>query len=268
MLYHEQHFALRKNILHRPLEGKPVTCSVKRYRAEEVEEALENHLLRVINQAGYLKGIEKAVSESILANKSTLVMQKETSARALEQIDKDIKGLVRLQMQTENLELQKLYSSQLIELQDQRKLELNTLERCRNELSDLVDPKKFVVNLQEGLSRLQMAWDKANPKMRKALLKVVIEKLVFNKGEAQIFYRQIDIRSGDDIDFSKNINKSQNVLVDMSQRRNARKIGVRHPPLISDSGKESFENLLSCEPAHNAKVVGWYIGKIGCGNRI
>lgn len=257
--------------IHRPLEGKPVTCSVKRYRAEAVEEALENHLLRVINQAGYLDGIEKNVNESILANKNSLVVQKESSSKALEQIDKDIRSLVKLQMQTENLELQKLYSGQLIELQGQRKLELETLERCRNELDDLIDPKKFVTNLEEGLKRLQMAWDKANPKMRKALLKVIIERFVFRGTDVQIFYRQIDIRSGGDGDFSKNANHSQNVLVDISQRRDFRKMGVRNPPLSSDSGKEDSSYVsqgLFEEPAHNPKVVGWYIEKIGCGERI
>lgn len=245
--------------IHRPLEGKPVTCSVKRYRAEEVEEALENHLLRVINQAGYLDGIEKNVGESILANKNTLVVQKESSAKALEQIDKDIKGLLRLQIQTDNVGLQKLYSDQLIELQGQRKVEIDTLERCKNELDDLIDPKKFVTNLQEGLKRLQMAWNKATPKMRKALLKVVIEKLVFNGTEAQIFYRQINLGSGGE-DSSKSGNRSQNVLVDLDKRRKSQKEGLQYPPLVSDSGKDFF--------SHNAKVGGWYIGLNGCGGRI
>lgn len=261
--------------VHRPIEGKPVTCSVKRYRAEEVEASLENHLLRVISQAGYLEGIEKNVGESLLATKSTLVVQRDASKKALGQIDKDIKGLVRLQMQAEDTGLQKLYSEQLIELQNQRKIELVTLERCDDELNELFDPKKFVTNLQEGLKKLQMAWDKAVPKMRKALLKVVIEKLVFNGTDVQIFYRQIDIQSGGNGDFSKNKNQSQNVLVDLSQRRSSQKLGVRHPPLKSDSGKDSsidvlidFKRAETKNPPHNPKVKRWDIDLIGCGSRI
>lgn len=256
--------------IHRPLEGKPVTCSVKRYRAEEIEAALEDHLLRVINQAGYLNGIEKSVGQSILANKGTLVAQKEYSAKSLEQIDKDIKGLVRLQMQTDHLELQKLYSEQLIELQGQRKITIETLERSSAELSDLIDPKKFVTDLHEGLSRLQMAWSKATPKMRKSLLRVVIDRLIFQNGEAQIFYRQIDIRS-DGGDSAKSRNQPQNVLVDLNTKRKSQKEGVRNPPLISDSGKDASSNDLdglSGMPTHNLKVSGWYIGKNGCGGRI
>ncbi len=87
----------------------------------------------------------------------------------------------------------------------------------------------------------------------------------------QIFYRQIEIRSGGDGDFSKNENHSQNVLVDISQRRDSRKMGVRNHPLSSVSGKEdsSYVSQGSFEkPAHNAKVAGWYIGLNGCGERI
>lgn len=256
--------------VHRPLEGKPVTCSVKRYRAEEVEEALENHLLRVINQAGYLDGVEKSIGESILSDKRTLVVQTETSAKTVKQIDKDIKGLVKLQMQTDNMELQKLYSEQLIELHEQRKIEKETLDRCENELSDLIDPKKFVADLQEGLKRLQMAWAKATPKVRKSLLKVVIDKLIFTQDEVQIFYRQIISRSGGGT-FAKSHNNSKHTIVDINSKRISKKMGASNPPLNFVSGKEDLSSgflAVSGFPPHNAKVSGWDIGKNGCGSRI
>lgn len=260
--------------IHRPLEGKPVTCSVKRYRAEEIEEALENHLLRVINQAGYLDGIEKNVNESMKAEKSSLVIQKDSAQKNLVQLDKDIKQLVKLQMQTENLDLQKLYSEQLIELQTQRKLESQSLERCSSDLTDFIDSKKFVENLQNVLKRLQMAWDKANPKMRKALLKVIIEKLVFQNGQVQIYYRQVAERPDDgQTVFDQELSK--NVVVDLNSIKKSQKIGVRHPPLWPDSGKgnsySGFGDLGSLSVSgetHNAKDFRWYIGLNGCGNRI
>lgn len=256
--------------VHRPLEGKPVTCSVKRYRAEEVEEALENHLLKVINQAGYLDGVEKSIGESILSDKKSLVVQSETSTKALKQFDKDIKGLVKLQMQTDNVELQRLYSEQLIELQGQRKIEKTTLDRCENELSDLIDPQKFIADLQEGLKRLQMAWGKSAPKIRKSLLKVVIDRLIFTKDEVQIFYRQINPRSGGS-NFAKSHNNSKNKVVDIKSRSISKKMGATHPPLSSVSGKEGVSSgflSVSGFPPYNAKASGWDIGKNGCGSRI
>ncbi len=256
--------------IHRPIEGKPVTCSVKRYRAEAIEEALENHLLRVINQAGYLDGIEKAIGESILSDKNTLVVQKETSSKSIVQIDKDIKSLLSLQMQTDNLELRKLYSEQIIERQEQRKKEHETKDRSSIELDDLIDPQKFVRNLQEGLKRLQMAWDKSSPKMKKSLLSVVIDRLIFCKQQVQIFYHQVEVRPGGG-DTCKAGNQFQNVVVDLSTKRIFKKMGASHPPQKSERGQDNdscvrMDNGLL--PTHNGKDSRWYIERFGCGSRI
>lgn len=249
--------------IHRPIEGKQVDCSIRRYRADEIESALENHLLRVINQAGYLDGIEKSVSASILSDKESVVTQKNSSAMALGQIDSDIKSLVRLQMQTDNMELQNLYSAQLIELQEQRKKERETLDRCELLLADIVDPKKFMNGLQEGLKRLQMAWAKANPKMRKALLRVVVDKLIFKEGQAQVFYRQVNQDSGD--------GKPKNKIVNLSEKRESARMNKKdHAESSKEAQKESFYMSLELfrKPTHNPMAHRWDIGKIGCGGRI
>jgi len=39
-----------------------------------------------------------------------------------------------------------------------------------------------------------MAWAKATPKMEKTSLRIVVEKLIFNKGQVQIFYRRIELQ--------------------------------------------------------------------------
>ncbi|MBX3041568.1 MAG: recombinase family protein [Bdellovibrionaceae bacterium] len=249
--------------VHRPIEGKSVDCSIKRYRADEIEAALEDHLLRVINQAGYLDGVEKSVSASILSDRESVVTQKNLSSKALTQIDNDIKSLVRLQMQTDNMELQNLYSGQLIELQEQRKKERETLDRCELALADIIDPKKFVSGLQEGLKRLQMAWTKANPKMRKALLRVVVDKLIFKEGQAQVFYRQINQGSGD--------GKPKNKVVNLSEKRESMRLNDKnHSEASNEAKEESFYKSLELfrKPSHNPMAQGWDIGKNGCGGRI
>ena len=236
---------------------------VKRYRADEIESVLENHLLKVINQAGYLDGVEKSVSASILSDKESVVTQKNSSSKALGQIDSDIKSLVRLQMQTDNMELQNLYSGQIIELQEQRKKERETLDRCELLLADIIDPKKFVNGLQEGLKRLQLAWAKANPKMRKALLRVVVDKLIFKEGQAQVFYRQINQGSDD--------GKSKNKVVNLSEKRESTKMNVKHQSQASvEASGDAFHMSLELfrKSSHNPVDQGWYIGKNGCGEGI
>lgn len=256
--------------IHRPIEGKPVTCSVKRFRADEIETILENHLLHVINRKGYLDGIEKTIGQSIVSEKDALITQKNEAAKKVSQADNDIKKIIRLQMQAEDIALNGIYTEQLIELQNQRQKERETLDRCELELSDLIEPKKIRNNLQENITRLQMAWGKATPKMKKNLLRIVIEKLVFDEGNVRIFYRQVESRPDDANPTKENFHSNFSV-VDMEEKRNARKMDVRHPPQKSERGQDD-SSVVSCglflKPAHNSKVAGWYIGKNGCGNRI
>lgn len=141
------------------------------------------------------------------------------------------------------MELQKLYSDQLIELQEQRKKERETLDRCEVALSDFIDSKKFISDLEEGLKRLELAWGKANPKMRKALLQVVIDSLIFQKMQVQIFYRQINLRSGGGKS-DENITQCKSVVVDMSTKRNSKKLEKEILALASTSANVSSSDVL------------------------
>ena len=117
--------------------------------------------------------------------------------------------------------------------------------------------------LQEGLKRLQMAWAKANPKMRKALLRVVVDKLIFKEGQAQVFYRQINQGSGD--------GKSKNKVVNLSEKRESTKMSVKHQSKnsVEASGDAFYMSLeLFKKSSHNPMAHGWDIGKNGCGGRI
>lgn len=256
--------------VHRPIEGKPSTCSVKRYQADKVESALENHLIRTVNQDGYFEGLEESIKQSILEDKSSIVAQKESAEVALKQCDSDIKNLIRLQMQALNESLHKLYSEQLMELQELRKKERETLDRCVLELAELIDPKKTIIDFKERISRLQMAWNKASPKMKKGLLKVVVDRLVFNKMQIQIFYRQINSQSGDG-DSSDHLVQSRDNVVVLGERRIGKQRVVQQPPLVGQVTNADHADVLSglyVYPPYNAKAERWYIGKVGCGSWI
>ena len=108
-----------------------------------------------------------------------------------------------------------------------------------------------------------MAWAKANPKMRKALLRVVVDKLIFKEGQAQVFYRQINQGSDD--------GKSKNKVVNLSEKRESTKMNVKHQSQASvEASGDAFHMSLELfrKSSHNPMDQGWYIGKNGCGSRI
>lgn len=99
--------------------------------------------------------------------------------------------------------------------------------------------------------------------MRKALLRVVVDKLIFKEGQAQVFYRQINQGSGD--------GKPKNKVVNLSEKRESMRLNDKnHSKASNEAKEESFYKSLELfrKPSHNPMAQGWDIGKNGCGSRI
>lgn len=184
--------------------------------------------------------------------------------------DSDIKKVVRLQMQAEMTDLHCIYKEQLLELQSDRLKFRETLDQVEDHLSRMINPKDFRNSIEVNLRRLQMAWEKAAPKIKKALLKLVLNRLIFNKDSVEIFYNPTKENLVLNQSTGKEMSAGQKP-VDIFEKRIARNLDVRHPPLKSERGQDIFSRVWSdyfLKPTHNEKVSGWYIGEIGCGSRI
>jgi hypothetical protein len=111
-----------------------------------------------------------------------------------------------------------------------------------------------------------MAWAKATPKMEKTSLRIFVEKIIFNKGQLQIFYRRVELQpDGGSSSFDKN--KFQNSVVEISEKEIPKKWACKVLPQKSERGKDISSDMFFgfySNPAHNAKATGWYIGKNGC----
>lgn len=241
--------------IHRPIEGKTVTCSTKRIRAEDVEDVIVNHLLNVINREGYLDGIESAVAKSLLCERDSLVILKNDSAKKVLELDSDLKKLIKLQMQAEDTDLNSIYNEQLLELKIQRQKERELFENLENQLQDTLDPKAVRESVEVNMKRLQLAWAKATPRIRKSLLRTVIDRLVFKSDCIEIFYRPIVSNSQQNQNTKLETFTGANP-VDLSEVRKSKK----------QAQESHFLNVGN--QANNAKFSGWYNVKIGCGNRI
>jgi hypothetical protein len=245
--------------VHRPIEGRPVTCSVKRYRADTVEEAITNHLLHVVHREGYLEGVGATLEEIWQANQSWVGNQRRDLEKAISQADAGIKRLVRLQMQTEDLALNKVYSEQIKELNGQRQADLDQLEKIKLDSEDAPSATVVRENVQANLKMFQKAWSKASPALQKKLIRAVISRLSLRPDGIDIHYHsdrapELSVHSepaaGLTDDLSVGLGAPANVISFSEKRRT-------NPP-----------SLPSGDRSQNAKISGWYILGIGCGGRI
>jgi site-specific DNA recombinase len=237
--------------IHRPIEGKPVTCSIKYFRADTIEDVVINHLLNVVSREGYLVGIEQTLAE-IYASKADSIhsLNRDLEGRVA-QADNDIKKLIRLQIQTDDEQLREIYSSQLKEMKDRRTLDATQLENVKQALESVVSPSNMMKAVTANVATFQKAWAKAPTALQKKLLRSVIERLVPREDCIEVYYHSD--QGGVPTVQNEGIAESTGVTpVDLAAVRSARKTKTPAGPRLG----------------HDAKIFGSYVLKSGCGGWI
>lgn len=243
----------------------PVTCAIKRFRADENEEAVVQYLHHVLKQEGYFDGIEKTLSEIQDIDYERVVAHKRAVERSLGECDADIKNLIKIQIRTDDEELHQMYFDQLKELKDKRAELFDSLEKTSKELDEYQSPKVLRQVIEKNMEEFQRAWEKSTPSLRKRLFKTVINRLVFRDDGVDIFYHT----SNQNIDHNqdkKSVGSTGNAPVDLAEVRKASALILHRQrsqikkPLIA-VGNGGSENFLS--QADNARVVFLHTGVNG-----
>lgn len=235
--------------IHRPIEGKSVTCSVKCFRADEIEEAVVNHLEMVIEKAGYLDGIEKTLAAQGGDTVSLLAVKKRKLEQKIAKAEKSIKALIRVQLEAENdTALREVYGNELKELKAEKDANVKLLIQVGSQLLDAPDAKAQREAIHKNLNQLRAAWDKAPVPLKKRLLRAAVQRLVLHRDSIDIWYR-VD---------------EENVFEATASGRQSQEGSAALPAdFAPQKSKTPLEGL-----SHKGKVQGGYIAKIGSGERI
>lgn len=241
--------------VHRPIEGKSITCSVKRFRADVAESAIGNHLLNVVLREGYLDGLEKDLEQNFKISHKDRVAQRIALERKVAQADQDLTRLIKLQMQTDDEDLRDLYSGQLKEMKETRKSDRETIEAMKETEASVIDPHAFRVAIEFNMKNLMRAWDKATPSLRKKLLRAVISRLAFRPDGIDIHYHS-----------------AQAEVLAIQSNQQSKSTGAEPVDLASfrkSKEKQKIDRMImSPGRGHNEKFEKYFIVGIGCGGRI
>lgn len=166
----------------------PVTCAIKRFRADENEDAVVQYLFHLLQREGYFDGLEKTFAEIQGADFDLLVSQKRDFEKAIQDGDLDIKNLIRTQIRTEDEDLHQMYSDQLKELKDKRTENAKQLERVKSQLAEYQNPNASRRTVEKNFQEFRSAWQKAQPGLRKRLFKTLVYRLVFHADGVDVFF--------------------------------------------------------------------------------
>ncbi len=234
--------------IHRPLQGKPVECNRKSFRADEVENLIEKELLHETKKDCYFDDLEKRIFQNQKQRVGAAESQRKQLESTVQRTEKGIRRLIEIQIESEDVKLLSVYSDQIKKLKTEKDLAANKLK----EFDDVVDPRgtaKVQTNtIQENIKALDKAWRRSSFFIKKKLLRAMFEKVVVSGSKIQISFSTLKT-----IEISKAQNEYKGVT--------ANKAGA---PVFSNILESfNFSGFFNNSMVKSGQVIG-----IGCGGWI
>ncbi len=164
---------------HKQLIGEKVTCPIKRFPANEIEEAVIQHLDIVLEEQGYLDQINDNIQKGYGASRSTIKMKKDSLIKAVQKIDCEIESIFGLvTTMKEGSAGADLIQDKLQKLAEKKKSleqELEGAIQFEKNSSVVSGAKKFI---ETNIKAAKLAFKKAKPHLQKKLLGSVFKQLV------------------------------------------------------------------------------------------
>ncbi len=164
---------------HKQLIGEKVTCPIKRFPADEIEEAVIQHLDKILSGPGYLDQINDNIEQSYGASRSASKLKKETLAKTIAKVDSEIESVFKLVTTMKDGSAgAELIQEKLQKLAEKKKVleqELDLALQFEQESSVMSGAKKFI---ETNVKAAKAAFKKAKPHLQKKLLGGVFQQLV------------------------------------------------------------------------------------------
>lgn len=174
---------------HKMVVGDPIQCKVKRLRAEEVEEAVVDHLSEILLRAGHLDHVEDNLRQNTGAKNADLLAERDRVQKEMVGVDGEIESAMRLMDQVStNPDVINLIQEKLEKLAGKRKLLVADREELLAKLDEINDAKEGRNVIEENARDFQKGWSKASNAMKRRLVRRLLESLHYTREGLHAYY--------------------------------------------------------------------------------
>lgn len=174
--------------VHKRYVDKDMTCLVKRFSANLVEEKVLEHLSTFLQDQGYLAGVEEKIEAGFSANSSEAANALKRITSQLSRVEAEIMGVFRLQATMDDGPGLELAKDQLNDLA-RRKAELKTQKAEKEaQLSFAKENGRMADTTRSKILSFPALWHKGTPTEQKRLLRTIFQFLKPTADSLQIFY--------------------------------------------------------------------------------
>lgn len=174
---------------HKQLINEKITCPVKRYSAEEIEETILKHLDKVLADTGYLDQIENNIEQCLGVNSSNHKARKDIVKKAITKIDGEIESVFKLATSMKSgsagSDLIQNKLEKLAEKKKEMEKELELAVQCEVNLSVSSSAKAVI---KSNIMALKAAMKKGQPHFKKRLFGNLFNQLLVTENGIKVFY--------------------------------------------------------------------------------
>lgn len=194
---------------------KRIDCSLKRIRAEEIEQVVIKHFVSMATSDEYFAGIEKKLQENVKASVSHEMRRPELLRKELGTIEAEISATFRFQSSTPHgPESLSLISEQLEALAVRKRNVIATLEKAESVKNCVIEASENIKSFRLLVEEFKRGFVKSSPAMRRRLVRKIIHTITVQKNRLDIsFHFEKKFEANPDF---------QNNLVELSDKKTLR----------------------------------------------
>ena len=184
--------------------GKPVTCSVRRYRADDIEKTILDHLATDAQDAGYMEKIEEALISNGQVATESLKKEIQRVEKAIKKTEDEIENVFQFQLKNSlSPSTSNIVNEKLEKLGQTKKKSQEYLAELFSKEADLLDSKEVLTGIEDRLVRFKKAMPKASPALLKRLIRNMYDVLFLNEGRLEGFYLMAEASASASPSFKK-----------------------------------------------------------------
>jgi site-specific DNA recombinase len=166
---------------HKKVVGETIACKYARFRADDIEEVVIQHLNEILLQAGHLDTVAENIRKTMNYQNEDSLVERDSIQKELNKIESDIESIFSLfaDMGKES-QGANLVKDKLEKLADKKRKLTNYKEEVMAKLEKSNDIKKAKIVIADNALAFKNGWKKANPTTKKRLLRNLVDKLIYS----------------------------------------------------------------------------------------
>ncbi len=170
-------------------KGDEITCSVKRIKADEIEQAVSNHIVHVLKDGNYLNEVASRILQQDESSQKNIGLAKQRLVKELKDTELELEQAFKFHNKADPESETSLFLFEKIESlgkkKAQLKLEISAMEESTSNVISLDDVR---ADLEKRVQMVSKGWGKLNMIQQKRAVRRLIKEMRVGPGVIDMYY--------------------------------------------------------------------------------